>query len=125
MTWSGWLLLPAALLAIAMQPASAAEADDAGLAQELTNPLADLMTIPIQMYIDRDIGPSDQGTKVTTNVQPVVPFDVSEDWNLITRTIVPVISQDDVASRARARSSAWATSMRRSSSRRSGPVSTA
>jgi len=77
-------------------PAVADEADDADLAQELTNPLADLMTIPIQMNVDHGIGPTDDGSKVTTNVQPVVPFDVAEDWNLITRTIMPVIYQDDV-----------------------------
>lgn len=68
----------------------------AELAQELTNPVADLVTVPIQMNFDGDIGPMDDGTKVTTNVQPVIPFDFSEDWNLITRTIVPVIYQDDI-----------------------------
>jgi hypothetical protein len=87
----------AALLAlIATAPAWADAADDADLAQELTNPIADLMTVPIQMNFDRDIGPGDDGTKITTNVQPVIPFDISEDWNLITRTIMPVIHQDDV-----------------------------
>jgi hypothetical protein len=48
------------------------------------------------MNFDRDIGPGDDGTKITTNVQPVIPFNISEDWNLITRTIMPVIYQDDV-----------------------------
>ncbi|KPK67585.1 MAG: hypothetical protein AMJ84_12785 [Acidithiobacillales bacterium SM23_46] len=69
---------------------------DAELAQELTNPLADLVTIPIQMNFDREIGPADDGTKITTNVQPVVPFHLSDDWNLITRTIVPIVSQDEI-----------------------------
>ncbi len=68
----------------------------AELAQELTNPLAKLMTIPIQMNFDRDIGPADQGKKITTNIQPVIPFEISDDWNLITRTIVPVIYQDKI-----------------------------
>jgi len=75
---------------------AAGDAEDAGLAQELTNPVADLMTIPIQMNFDRGIGPTDDGNKVTTNIQPVIPFHVNENWNLITRTIVPVIYQDDV-----------------------------
>jgi len=69
---------------------------DAGLAQELTNPLADLMTIPIQMNYDRDIGPLDDGWKLQTNIQPVIPFSLTEDWNLISRTIIPVIYQDDI-----------------------------
>jgi hypothetical protein len=44
----------------------------------LTNPLADLMTIPIQMNYDRDIGPLDDGWKLQTNIQPVIPFGLSE-----------------------------------------------
>ena len=69
---------------------------DAGLAQELTNPLADLVTVPIQMNFDSDIGSSDDGSKVTTNIQPVIPFDVGRDLNLITRTIIPVVAQEDI-----------------------------
>jgi hypothetical protein len=69
---------------------------DAELAQELSNPLADLMTIPIQMNYDRDIGPLDDGWKLQTNIQPVLPFHLNEDWNLISRTIMPVIYQDDI-----------------------------
>ena len=71
-------------------------ADDADLAQELTNPIADLMTIPIQMTYDQDIGTNDDGYKVQTNIQPVVPFDISDDWNLLTRTILPVVKQDEI-----------------------------
>jgi hypothetical protein len=44
----------------------------ADLAQELTNPIADLVTVPIQMNRDRNIGPADDGTKLTTNIQPVI-----------------------------------------------------
>ena len=80
---------------LALPLVSSANDSSADLAQELTNPIADLITVPIQMNIDRDIGPAD-GTKITTNVQPVIPFDINEDWGLITRTIVPVIHQDDV-----------------------------
>jgi len=74
----------------------AQQGGDAGLAQELTNPLADLMTIPIQMNYDRDIGPLDDGWKLQTNIQPVIPFSLTDEWNLISRTIVPVIYQDDI-----------------------------
>ena len=69
---------------------------EADLAQELTNPLADLMTIPIQMNFDRNIGVEDDGQKIQTNIQPVVPFHLSEDWNMISRTIVPLVHQDDI-----------------------------
>jgi len=76
--------------------ATAQEKKDADLAQELTNPIADLMTIPIQINSDDDIGQKDEGSKVTTNIQPVIPFAINQDWNLITRTIFPFISQDNV-----------------------------
>ena len=69
---------------------------DAELAQELSNPLADLMTIPFQINYDRGIGPLDDGWKLQTNIQPVIPFTLNEDWNLISRTIIPVIYQEDM-----------------------------
>ena len=73
-----------------------AQSGDADLAQELTNPLADLVTVPIQMNFDRRIGPANEGSKLTTNVQPVIPFKGPGGWNLVSRTIVPVVFQDDV-----------------------------
>jgi len=83
--------------ATAALPVTAGDEESAAdLAQELTNPVADLVTVPIQMNLDQRIGPADDGTKLTTNIQPVIPFDIGENWNLITRTIVPVISQDDL-----------------------------
>lgn len=75
-------------------PVWAEDADESSLAQDLTNPVADLLTIPIQMNYDGNIGPADDGWKLQTNIQPVYPFNLGDDWNLITRTIVPVISQD-------------------------------
>jgi len=76
--------------------AAAQEPKNAELAQELTNPIADLVTIPIQINFDNDIGVDDEGSKTTTNIQPVIPFEFSGDWNLITRTIFPIISQDNI-----------------------------
>lgn len=73
-----------------------AQGNDADLAQELTNPLANLITLPVQLNYDRGLGPTDDGEQWRANVQPVVPFEVNDDWNLITRTIAPVIAQDDV-----------------------------
>jgi len=89
-------LLALVVSALCVIPVTISAEDGADLAQELTNPIADLITLPIQMNVDRDIGPEDDGTKITTNIQPVIPFDISADWNLITRTIMPVVYQDDV-----------------------------
>jgi len=75
---------------------AAQEKKDSDLAQELTNPIADLVTLPIQINFDDDIGVNDQGNKTTTNIQPVIPIEINKDWNLITRTIFPIISQDSV-----------------------------
>ncbi|MFZ9091289.1 MAG: NAD(P)H-hydrate epimerase, partial [Planctomycetaceae bacterium] len=62
--------------------------EDAKLASELTNPLADLLLIPVEMNYDQDIGPEDEGWKFQTNIMPVIPFHLSEEWNLISRTVV-------------------------------------
>ena len=93
--------LAAAIATLTLVPLAAASAQggrggDADLAQDLTNPVADLITVPIQMNYDDNIGPTDSGWKLQTNIQPVYPVNLSGDWNLITRTIVPVISQDEV-----------------------------
>lgn len=71
-------------------------ADDADLAQKLANPVADLISVPIQSNYDFGIGPGD-GTKWTTNIQPVIPFGINDDWNVISRTILPVIDQQGIA----------------------------
>jgi len=103
-SWSNGVVVALAIALSSMSSAAtgqeaaiaASEASEAGLAQELTNPLANLITVPVQMNFDRGIGQNDAGDKVTTNVQPVIPFDAGTDWNLITRTIVPIVYQDDV-----------------------------
>ncbi len=65
------------------------------LAKQLANPVAALISVPFQNNFDFGIGPKD-GWRYTLNVQPVVPFSLNDDWNLISRTIVPVIHQQDV-----------------------------
>lgn len=69
---------------------------DAELAKQLQNPVASLISVPFQNNFDFDLGPNDDGFKYTLNFQPVIPLSLSQDYNLIIRTIVPIISQDDV-----------------------------
>lgn len=62
------------------------------LQQQIQNPLASLISVPLQNNVDFNTGPFDR-TRNTLNFQPVIPFSINENINLITRTIVPLISQ--------------------------------
>jgi len=62
------------------------------LAKQSQNPVASLISVPFQNNTNFGIGPDDE-TQNVLNIQPVLPFAISDNWNLITRTIVPVISQ--------------------------------
>ena len=67
------------------------------LAKQLANPLASLTSVPFQFNYDSNIGPNREGDGLRINVQPVIPFKLDSNWTLISRTIVPVIYQNDVA----------------------------
>jgi hypothetical protein len=62
----------------------------AELAKKLSNPVANLISVPVQNNWDFGIGPED-AMRCTANIQPVIPLTLTKDWNLITRTILPVI----------------------------------
>jgi hypothetical protein len=62
------------------------------LAKQIQNPIASLISLPFQNNTDFGIGSFD-GTRNTLNIQPVVPFALGSKTNLVTRTIIPVISQ--------------------------------
>lgn len=66
------------------------------LAKKLANPVASLISLPFQFNYDSNLGVEDTGDRFLLNVQPVIPFSMSEDWNIISRTIFPVIHQDDI-----------------------------
>jgi hypothetical protein len=94
----------AALLAAALAVAAPAGAQEAGadqtaeLAKKLANPIAALISVPLQFNCDKDYGVDDDGSKAFVNVQPVIPMSIGADWNVISRTILPLISQSDLPS---------------------------
>ncbi|MCF6186141.1 MAG: hypothetical protein L3J49_01505 [Desulfobulbaceae bacterium] len=65
------------------------------LAKAAQNPIANMISVPLQNNINTGIGPDDE-TQNILNIQPVYPIALGEDWNVITRTILPVISQPGV-----------------------------
>jgi hypothetical protein len=68
---------------------AAAEQSAEELAKKIQNPVADLISVPFQNNFNFDVGPEDD-LQYVLNIQPVIPIKLSADWNLITRTIVPV-----------------------------------
>ncbi|MDP2784791.1 MAG: hypothetical protein Q8O38_09410 [Sulfurimicrobium sp.] len=87
----------ATILAVLLASSPAVADSDAELAKKTQNPIAAMISLPLQLNYDSDIGPTQDGNKTLLNVQPVIPFSIGTDWNLISRTIVPLINQQDVA----------------------------
>ena len=81
----------AAQSATSAPPPDGSSGDDAtALAKKLQNPIGDLYSVPFQNNTNFNTGPN-KGTQDILNVQPVIPIHINEDWNVITRTILPLV----------------------------------
>ena len=92
-----------AILTVAVAAPARAESPDsaapaagqpsaADLAKQLANPIASLISLPFQSNWEFGVGPEEK-TRSVLNVQPVMPFTLNKDWNLIARVIFPITSQ--------------------------------
>ncbi|HEX4772387.1 MAG TPA: neuromedin U [Bryobacteraceae bacterium] len=83
------------------QPTAAAQAPVSGqdenksteaLQKATQNPVANLISVPVQNNSNFSVGPSDRVQDVL-NIQPVIPVKLNDHWNLITRVIQPIVWQ--------------------------------
>ena len=95
-TRAGTTSLALALLLTGSPLAIGAQQSDADLAKATQNPLASMISVPVQNNTNFGIGP-DSRTQNVMNIQPVYPFALSENWNWVTRTILPIITQPDLS----------------------------
>jgi hypothetical protein len=92
-----WLGISAIVISASALPAHAQEDNEAELAMKLANPVASLISMPLQYNYDTYGGANDGASVNLLNIQPVIPFSLNTNWNLITRTIVPLLDRQDFA----------------------------
>ena len=90
-----WIFSAITSALVLAAPAWAQDEQAAELAKKLSNPLATLISVPMQYNQDNYGGVNDGASVSRLNIQPVIPFSLNKDWNLISRTIVPLIDQRD------------------------------
>jgi hypothetical protein len=84
---------------VSQVPDAAEINESAELAQKLTNPLASLISVPNQNWFDFNLGPKKDGFRYTMETQPVYPVQISQNWNLLSRTTIPVVYQQNLYGR--------------------------
>ena len=84
-----------ALAAVLIPGIASAEMSQEEIAKASQNPLTAMYSLPIQNNTYVNIGP-DKKTKNIANFQPVLPFDLNDDWTVVTRTIIPIVSSPNV-----------------------------
>ncbi len=89
-------LVIGALLSALFLPSIAQAQDTEALAKKVQNPVASLISVPFQNNFNFGVGP-DNDLQYNLNIQPVLPIKLDDDWNLISRTVLPLIYQPVLA----------------------------
>lgn len=84
------------MLALFGLSATAVAEEEDSLSKRLANPLAAWINVPIQINYDDDLGSEEKGSISSMNILPVLPFQIGDDWNLIARSVIPLIKQKDL-----------------------------
>jgi hypothetical protein len=92
---AGLALFLALSAGAAQAQAAPPSGNDAELAKKLSNPVAALISVPFQFNYNGGFFDGD-GDQYYLNIQPVIPISISRNWNVISRTILPIYSQDGV-----------------------------
>jgi len=95
MKFSKWLL-GSALVSMLALPGLAQDKSAEDLAKAAQNPIAAMISVPFQLNTTFNYGIDSlqkRDTQYLLNIQPVIPITLNANWNIISRTIVPVISQ--------------------------------
>jgi hypothetical protein len=90
-----WTLALATSALALVAPSWAQQDQAAELAKKLSNPVASLISVPLQYNHDKYGGANDGASVSKLIIQPVIPFSLNDDWNLITRTLIPIVDQKD------------------------------
>ncbi len=84
-----------AMLFIVLSPSTVLAQSADELAKKLANPVSNLISVPFQFNFDFGGGIDDDGFRSTLNIQPVIPFSLNDNWNLVSRSIMPLVYQED------------------------------
>jgi hypothetical protein len=88
------VLISICLTALALDHSNAQEASE--LSQLVQNPIAKVISIPFQSNLTFGVGPNSDPQEIL-DIEPVLPFRIGDDWNVITRTIIPLVYEPELA----------------------------